>query len=284
MWNPYNVEKRLEINSFYSAFYHKLKKEYLFHGEKHDFWEMMFVCRGKLTVYADDKNYELSENDVIFHKPNVFHKFVVREDAELFVVSFSASGILMENFKDTVCSLSGDSLERIEKIVDYQIKSSGENGEYDDFLRVTAENPFMLQNFSCMMEMYFISLFENGYISSEPETHDAVLFHEAINEMKNHVYEWINVPEIAAACNVSVSKLKKVFSKYTDVGIYKYFIKLKIVRATQLLKDGKTVTETATILGFENQSYFSLVFKRETGIRPTEYIRASFSNDKKDIQ
>ena len=49
---------------------------------------------------------------------------------------------------------------------------------------------------------------------------------------------------------------------------------MKVAKAMSLLRDGKNVSEIADLLGFENQSYFSSVFKRETGISPTEYKKS----------
>lgn len=55
------------------------------------------------------------------------------------------------------------------------------------------------------------------------------------------------------------------------MGVIHYFNHLKIMAATEMLKNGLTVKETATALGFANQNYFSTVFKRITWSAPTHY-------------
>ena len=55
------------------------------------------------------------------------------------------------------------------------------------------------------------------------------------------------------------------------MGVMAYFNKMKIESAQNLIKNGMTVQETANMLGFSNQNYFSTVFKRITGKSPTFY-------------
>ena len=79
------------------------------------------------------------------------------------------------------------------------------------------------------------------------------------------------VDELADLCGMSTSNLKKVYSMYSVFSIHKYFVKLKIARAIEMLEEGYNVTEISDKLGFNNQNYFSIVFKRETSMSPLNY-------------
>ncbi len=51
-----------------------------------------------------------------------------------------------------------------------------------------------------------------------------------------------------------------------------FFRTYKLNRAAELLKSGKyTVAEVADKCGFSTQSHFSVVFKKQFGVTPTEY-------------
>ena len=64
------------------------------------------------------------------------------------------------------------------------------------------------------------------------------------------------------------------FRKDVGMGIMAYFSKLKIEKAMQLINEGnlsfRTISEQ---LGFESPEYFSRVFKKQTGMTPTEYAK-----------
>ena len=70
---------------------------------------------------------------------------------------------------------------------------------------------------------------------------------------------------------MSVSNLKKVFFRYSGLGVSRYFTELKVRHAVMMLNDGKSVKETSYALGFGDQNYFSTVFKRIMGKSPMQY-------------
>ena len=98
-----------------------------------------------------------------------------------------------------------------------------------------------------------------------------VNYKKIINVLKKKKEKNLSVGEIADLCNMSEINLKKTFSKFSGMGVMAYFNKMKIESAQNLIKNGMTVQETANMLGFSNQNYFSTVFKRITGKSPTFY-------------
>jgi AraC-like DNA-binding protein len=46
---------------------------------------------------------------------------------------------------------------------------------------------------------------------------------------------------------------------------------IRLERAASLLRSGRSVTETATVTGFDNAKYFSTVFKKYFGVSPSKY-------------
>lgn len=76
---------------------------------------------------------------------------------------------------------------------------------------------------------------------------------------------------LAAHSNMSVSKLKSAFKKVYGTGLYEYFQKNRMLKAKAMLLTGKyNVKEVGTQLGYTNLSNFSLAFKKEFGMLPSE--------------
>jgi AraC-like DNA-binding protein len=46
---------------------------------------------------------------------------------------------------------------------------------------------------------------------------------------------------------------------------------IRLERAAQMLRSGRSVADTATLAGFENPKYFSTVFKKYFGVSPSKY-------------
>lgn len=93
------------------------------------------------------------------------------------------------------------------------------------------------------------------------------------NYMNRRIYESPSIEEIAKIVGVSQAGLKRIFKKYSGLGVHKYFLKLKLKLAAKMLEDGFSVTDTAEKLCFSSQGYFTKTFKRETGILPSVICR-----------
>lgn len=75
---------------------------------------------------------------------------------------------------------------------------------------------------------------------------------------------------------VSKAHLSRSFSRKTGVSPGKYIIQVKIAYAKLLLQDeDASITYAAEASGFANANYFSKVFRRETGMSPSEFQEAA---------
>lgn len=76
----------------------------------------------------------------------------------------------------------------------------------------------------------------------------------------------------ATLCNMSYTYFKRLFIQKFGIPPIKYVTKLRLDRSIELLNIGRnTITETASLCGFENVYYFSKKFKEEYGVSPREY-------------
>lgn len=83
----------------------------------------------------------------------------------------------------------------------------------------------------------------------------------------------LSLDELASFCGYSVSYFKAHFADRFGVSPMKYLNTLRIERAKELLRTGMySVGEVAEECGFENLYYFSNVFKKYTGYRPSSFM------------
>lgn len=94
------------------------------------------------------------------------------------------------------------------------------------------------------------------------------------NYLLDHIGEMTNLDKMARDLSVSKSHLVRRAKELTGYTIQNLHEKLKIEQAKNLLMiDSIKLTEIAARLGFQNQNYFSSVFKKNTGLSPRNWAK-----------
>ena len=82
----------------------------------------------------------------------------------------------------------------------------------------------------------------------------------------------ISLDEIAKASGLSAPYFSTIFKEEMGENLSGYLNRLRIEKAAALLTEtGKSLSEIAGICGFEDQSWFSKIFKNYTGMSPGKY-------------
>lgn len=90
--------------------------------------------------------------------------------------------------------------------------------------------------------------------------------------IREHLSDGITVEQMARDLYMSRSHLSARFKKENGASISAYIRQQKIKKAQEYLKNtDRTLLEISTYLGFSSQGYFQNVFKKATGMTPTEY-------------
>jgi len=82
----------------------------------------------------------------------------------------------------------------------------------------------------------------------------------------------LSLDDLARHVFLSKSYLSTVFKGETGMGISAYINKVRIDKSNALLTGTRlSISEIAQMCGFEDQSYFTRVYKRQTGMSPKKY-------------
>lgn len=111
--------------------------------------------------------------------------------------------------------------------------------------------------------------------TSRTETGDSLLVQRARAVMQEYVEEGIAVQDIAAQIGVGYTRLLSIFRTYTGLTPYQYFLQMRVHRAKELLRvPHVSIKEVSARLNFENQYYFSRIFRKKAGMSPSEWKRS----------
>jgi two-component system, response regulator YesN len=110
------------------------------------------------------------------------------------------------------------------------------------------------------------------FLSKNEELKNHRLIAKAKKYIMEHYVEEISLHEVAAVLNISSGYFSTIFKQYAGIGFTDYVTENKIEQAKKLLWEADyKIYEIANILGYQNAYYFSKVFKKITGLTPSEF-------------
>lgn len=264
------TDKYLHIDGIVTAFTTTTDSDYYFNGESHNFWEMVYVSDGKAGVSADDKIYNLSAGDIIFHKPYEFHRIWSSENTKptYSVISFYLSGFGTKHLENLTLRADEKQTEIMHQLDAYMHSNPLNPDQMLDYSGI--DEP----NYSCfvfLLEFLLCTMVSSENPIKEFQSENAVIFKKVVGYMENNLDASMTVDDFAAFANVSAATLKRIFKEYSSHGVHNYFVQLKMRKAKDLLRKGMPVCDVAKETGFCNQNYFSATFKRTVGCPPSKY-------------
>ncbi len=290
----YKIENLIRVTKIITVHYFEFGKNFVSGTESHDFWEIVYADRGNVICKREGEEKVLSEGEIFFHKPNEEHS--LRADSKnapnVFIISFECKSEALHFFEGKTIKLNKSNVNFIYSIINEAKKTF--NIPFSDpkvkkmpilekptlgglqliknYLEILLINVLRDQTEIEGKNNLFLSVVNNGKISKR-----------VIDILKDYAYKRIKIEDICKNMNYSKSYLFKKFKKETGRSIMDYYAEIKIECAKKLLReDNYSVTEIAEKLDFDSQSYFSKVFKKNTGYSPLKYKNMLSSNMKSD--
>lgn len=102
---------------------------------------------------------------------------------------------------------------------------------------------------------------------------------KAMEYVREHYGEQLTLGEVADELGVSSYYLSRIFKKESGLNFVDYLTEIRMKKAKELLRQVEYKTyEVADLVGINDAFYFSKLFKKYTGMTPTEYKNASSAN------
>lgn len=271
----------IDVTRIVTIHYYEFGPDFVFSGESHDFWELVYVDKGSVAVRQDDEEVILNQGHVIFHKPNEFHSVrAYNSSPNFFVISFVSSSLAMSYF-ERYCA----QLERLHKGFLSAIIKEAEKTyiipKNDPSLRRLhrrADAPLGgEQLIKSNLEQLLIYLLRSGSDSNDqPISLPEIQVHPLVSAIQEYIdtrcEENVRITEICQAFGYSRSFLSNIFHEHTGESLSSYASRKKMERAKELLRTkGLNISQISERLSFENPQYFARSFKRHFGMTPSEY-------------
>ena len=86
-----------------------------------------------------------------------------------------------------------------------------------------------------------------------------------------HYMDKLNLTGIAQEIHANGSYLSRLYKTKTGKNLFDVINKMKLEKAKEYMSQGKRIYEIAQLVGFDDVSYFSRVFRKYEGCSPREY-------------
>jgi two-component system response regulator YesN len=90
--------------------------------------------------------------------------------------------------------------------------------------------------------------------------------------MRENYMKEISLDDVSKEVNVSPYYFSKLFKEEVGENFIEYLTKIRIGKAKEMLAKGsESVKEIGLASGYADSNYFSRIFKKQTGMTPSEY-------------
>jgi len=101
----------------------------------------------------------------------------------------------------------------------------------------------------------------------------------AIAYIRQNLDKKLSLAEVAAQIMLSESRFAFLFQQETGISFSEYLNRARIDSAKEMINSGQyTIVEVALKLNFYDQSYFTKIFKKQTGLTPKQYEKRQEMN------
>lgn len=281
-------EKTIDVTQIVTVLYMEYGKDFVFAGEAHDFWEFAYIDKGTAVFTADSREFLLNGGEMAFHKPNEFHRLSsFNVPTNVTIVSFACDSAAMRFFENKIFKLTNKERNVLSALLDEGQKA---------YAPLTPKPPVMgmqkradapqgaIQLTFGLLEQFLLTLLRRGddaihrekrSVSQIEKSDYPEKIYEILRYMEQNMENGLRVCDIAQHFHMGESTLKKYFSQYVHCGIIEKLNDMKLTRAKILIRErNANFTEIADILGYSSVHYFSRLFKKKTGMTPSQYLRS----------
>ena len=284
----YEIKKSIEIKSLYSIHYFEFDDAFVDCPETHDAWELVYVDRGECNCIGDDRTYHLKQGDMYFHKPGERHMLQTIKGIapNIFIIAFCSDSADMKYFENKKIEASLVAKQNIAAII-HEASSTFDlpfNNPRVRRLQLKGESPLWAgeQSIILRLELMLIeTVRENHYYESQRKmfftkeiiTDEFVL--KIISFMEGRLYGKFTMDELSQELSFGKTYISRCFSKACGCSIIDYFTKMKVNEAKRLIRETRyNFFEISEMLMFTNSHYFSTIFKKHTGMTPSQYKKS----------
>ena len=256
-----------------------------FDSHVHSYYEIRYSLEGTYTLSIGDHYYDVPPNSLVFISPLRVHSITQNKAPRLLQVqatqNFLSAAALPGNYGTLEPAFSGGYLpvtEQLQKLLQQLIAHSPAStlDHYD----ITLQNYSQDQILSIYGDLYKVigTMLKEGYLrfNNDPVFKNAASqfsnFQKLVMYILTHPGQEMSLKEAASFAGMSYYYFSKTFHHLMGMPYTDYVNKARVNCAKNMLvQKDMSIKEICSELNIGSTSYFNQLFKKYTGISPSQY-------------
>lgn len=287
-YEAFKLKPILNVSDIYTMFYYEFPSDYTIESEKLDFWQLIYVDKGKCIIQSNDREISMLEGNIFFHRPGTSRSVAGNgtDNFNVLILSFGCTSKAMDVLPYECVQVPTILKSTLSKII-----RECRNAFYlpiidKGVLEIQAKPTTLIgsrQLIKIYLEELLILIMRKEYKKSESDVLSLLTSKEFDQDniaasiesyLKENLDKKLTIANICKAFNYNKTYICTNFKKTTGYSIIEYLNLAKIERAKDMIReDSYSLSEISESLGFSSPGYFSKIFKKITGFSPLEYKR-----------
>lgn len=232
-------------------------------------FQILYIASGKGYFFINGKEEEVTAGHMVLYKPKELQRYVYygKDQTEVYWVHFT-----------------GRDVKKILREHDIPLSQhvfyTGNSPEFHSLFRqmileLQSVRPHYEELLALLLRELLIRISRRLAEGKKQNVRLQEEMEEAARYFNRSYNQNISIEDYAASKHMSACWFIRNFKQYHNITPMQYILNLRIANARNLLVTTScNVTEVAAIVGYENPLYFSRLFKKQTGMSPSEYRKA----------
>lgn len=243
--------------------------------------ELTWIMEGELEYHVNDAIYHLKAGEGLFGNSNTLHAGFQEEGRNCSYLSITfhprflygyEGSCLQTKYMDFITGSEARSSLKLAPSVSWQKRILDSMKE---IYAVSREHPsdYELRVHLLLTEIwqqFFLYFYHQPESELKPQKGIQRL-RDMLSYIQEHYTEDITLEDVAAQVNICKSECCRFFKKYMNMKIFDYILFLRIHNSLTYLKQGESITRTASLCGFSNAAYYGQIFRRFMKCTPSQY-------------
>ena len=271
-FNCNSVNSDLYINTFKN---HLIDHDFVEEPHRHNSYVLVFFTKGSGTHEIDFDIFTIQPGSMFFLQPGQMHHWDLSDDVEGFVIFYSQEMYNLYFGQKTIgeypfYSSMGNKPEMV-----FDMSESKAILPYFESLILETQTIQLLKQDKIMNLLDIIHI-EIARKYSETYFYEAHSYNVKIKNFEILLEQNFKIEKAASfyasRLNITLKHLNRICNEILQKTTTEVITDRVILEAKRMLMDKKfTINEIASELGFDDYSYFTRLFKKHTGMTPTNF-------------